>query len=59
MYNINIIGENFTTEDTCCGVYKYIAEDGYHFESYGINYGQVIYGGKTLTKKYRIEKDED
>ena len=58
MFNNNIIGENYTREQIYNGVFKYIAEDGYHFESYGSNYGQIIYGGDELTNHYIIKKDE-
>lgn len=58
MINNNIIGENYTIEQIYNGVFKYIAEDGYHFESYGSNYGQIIYGGDELTNHYIIKKDE-
>lgn len=58
MMNNNIIGENYTREQIYNDVYRYIAEDGYHFESYGSNYGQIIYGGDELTNHYIIKKDE-
>lgn len=58
MFNNNIIGENYTREQIYNDVYRYIAETGYHFESYGSNYGQIIYGGDELTNHYIIKKDE-
>lgn len=58
MMNNNIIGNNYKREQIYDGVFKYIAEDGYHFESYGSNYGQIIYGGDELVNHYIIKKDE-
>lgn len=59
MFNNNIIGENYTREQIYNDVYRYIAEKGFHFESYGSNYGQIIYGGDELTNHYILRKDED
>lgn len=41
------------------GVYKYVCPSGYHFESFGVNYGNVIWGGKALDNPYVIVKDEE
>ena len=59
MINNNIIGNNYTREQIYDGVFKYIAEKGFHFESYGSNYGQIIYGGDELTNRYILRKDKD
>lgn len=41
------------------GVYKYECKEGYHFESFGTNYGRVIWGGKALENPYVIVKDKE
>lgn len=41
------------------GVYKYTAPQGYHFESFGTNYGNVIWGGKALDNPYVIVEDKE
>ena len=59
MINNNIIGNNYTREQIYNGVFKYIAEDGYYFESYGVNYGNIVYGGEVLTNHYILRKYKD
>lgn len=39
-------------------VFSYRLEDGYHFESYGTDYGQTVYGGETLENPYTIKQNE-
>lgn len=39
-------------------VFSYILEDGYHFEAYGQNYGNIIMGMDELTNEYIVKKDE-
>lgn len=53
-----IIGGNYTRREIYNDVYEYKCEDGYHFESYGTNYGKFVYGGEKLTNLYVIKKDE-
>lgn len=40
------------------GVFEYTTEEGFHFESFGSNYGRSIYGGAELSNPYVIKKDE-
>lgn len=40
-------------------VFKYVAPDGYHWESFGTNYGKVIWGGKDLSNPYLLVKNKD
>lgn len=39
------------------GVYKYEAPDGKHWESCGVNYGKIIFGGIDLLNPYIIVDD--
>lgn len=55
---MQIIGNNYTREQIYNDVFRYICEEGYHFESYGFNYGRTIYGGDILMNPYIIKKDE-
>lgn len=41
------------------GVYKYIAPEGYHFQSFNTNFGRVIWGGYILDNPYMMVKDEE
>ena len=43
------------------GVYTYEAPEGTHWESFGVNYGKIIWGGVDLMNPYVIvdDKDED
>ena len=41
------------------GVYKYVAPEGYHWDSLGTNYGKVVWGGKDLMNPYMLVKDKD
>ena len=54
-----IIGGNYTRREIYNDVYEYKCEDGYHFESYGTNYGKFVYGGEKLTNLYVIKKDDE
>lgn len=56
---MEIIGNNYIREEIYNGVYRYICENGYHFESCGVSYGNVIYGGNVLMNPYVIKKNED
>ena len=42
-------------------IYEYTCPEGSHFESYGVNYGRVIYGGETIQNPYiiKIERNEE
>lgn len=51
----NIIRENTPTS----GVYRYIAPKGFHFESHGINFGNIIWDGNKLSNPYTLEKDNE
>lgn len=52
--------ENIIREDTpTSGVYRYIAPKGFHFESHGINFGNIIWDGNKLSNPYTIEKDNE
>ena len=55
---MNRIGTNYTTRMIYNGVYEYTAQEGYHFESSGTNFGRRIYGGIILSNTYIIKKDE-
>lgn len=41
------------------GVYKYEAPEGTHWESFGANYGKIIYDGIDLINPYVIVDDKD
>ena len=41
------------------GVYKYIAPEGTHWESFGVNYGKIIWGGVDLLNPYVIVEDNN
>lgn len=41
------------------GVYKYVAPDGMHWESFGTNYGKIIWGGFYLANPYVLVDDKD
>ena len=41
------------------GVYKYEAPEGKHWESFGTNYGKIIYGGVDLLNPYVIVDDNN
>ena len=41
------------------GVFKYIAPEGKHWESFGTNYGKIIWGGVDLMNPYVIVEDKD
>lgn len=36
-------------------IYEYTCQEGYHFESYGINYGSTIFGGEEIENPYIIK----
>lgn len=40
------------------GVFSYTLPDGFHFSSYGTNFGQTVYGGETLENPYTIKQNE-
>lgn len=40
-------------------VYRYEAPDGKHWESFGINYGKIIWDGIVLSNPYKIVDDKD
>ena len=40
-------------------VYRYEAPEGKHWESFGVNYGKIIWGGIDLINPYRIVDDKD
>ena len=40
-------------------IFSYRLPDGYHFESYGTDYGNVIFGGEYLDNPYIVKSDED
>lgn len=41
------------------GVYRYEAPEGKHWESFGTNYGKIIWGGIDLMNPYVIVDDKD
>ena len=41
------------------GVYRYEAPEGKHFESFGANYGKIIWGGIDLINPYILVDDKD
>lgn len=41
------------------GVYRYEAPEGKHWESFGTNYGKIIWGGVDLMNPYVIVDDKD
>lgn len=41
------------------GVYKYVAPEGTHWESFGTNYGKIIWGGVDLMNPYVIVEDKN
>lgn len=41
------------------GVYKYVAPEGTHWESFGVNYGKIIWGGVDLMNPYVIVEDKN
>lgn len=55
---MNIIGDKYTKKHIYNGIYEYTADEGYHFESCGTNYGRTIWDGIILTNTYLIKKDE-
>ena len=40
-------------------VFSYTLPATHHFESYGTNFGQTIYGGEVLENPYQIKPNED
>ncbi|MBP5421143.1 MAG: hypothetical protein J6Y78_01745 [Paludibacteraceae bacterium] len=40
-------------------IYSYRLPDGWHFESFGNNYGNVVFGAESLDNPYIVKKDED
>ena len=50
-----IQGNNYTKTKLYNNTYKYTAEKGYHFESFGVNYGRVVFGGEDLANMYVIK----
>ncbi len=38
-------------------IYEYTCRKGYHFESYGVNYGSTIFGGEEIENPYIIKQD--
>lgn len=41
------------------GVYTYTAPEGTHWESFGVNYGTIIWGGVDLMNPYVIVEDKN
>jgi len=41
------------------GVYKYEAPEGTHWESFGVNYGKIIWGGVDLMNPYILVEDKN
>lgn len=39
-------------------IFSYTLPEGYHFESYGTDYGNVIFGAEALDNPYIVKKDE-
>ena len=50
-----IQGNNYIKTKLYNNTYKYTAEKGYHFESFGVNYGNVVFGGEDLANMYVIK----
>lgn len=40
-------------------IFSYRLPEGFHFESYGNNYGNVVFGAEALDNPYIVKKDED
>ena len=42
-------------------IYEYTCQEGYHFESYGINYGSTIFDGEEIENPYiiKLNKNEE
>lgn len=41
------------------GLYTYTAPEGTHWESFGVNYGKIIWGGEYLFNPYTIVEDNN
>lgn len=41
------------------GVYRYEAPEGKHWESFGANYGKIIWGGIDLINPYILVDDKN
>lgn len=39
-------------------IYSYRLPEGWHFESFGNNYGNVVFGADALDNPYIVKKDE-
>lgn len=50
--------ENYRESTQYQGVFKYIAPNGYVWESCGTLFGKIIYGGETLNNPYVLKKIE-
>ena len=58
MKNSMIQGE-YSRRKLYNNIYEYTCPEGSHFESYGINYGRVIYDGETIQNPYIIKTDSN
>ena len=52
-----IIGEYKKTK-LYNNIYEYTCQEGYHFESFGVNYGKVVFGGYPIENAYIVKKDK-
>lgn len=50
-----IITGKYSKKKLYNNIYEYTCPEGHHFESYGINYGQVVYGGEIIQNPYIIK----
>ena len=41
------------------GVYRYEAPEGKHWDSFGVNYGKIIWGGEYLFNPYVLVDDNN
>ena len=57
MFNMEIIG-NFKKTKLYNNIYEYTCPEGYHFESFGVNYGSVVFGGVDIGNSYIVKKDK-
>lgn len=53
-----ITGGKYTQREIYNTIFEYKCEEGYHFESFGCNYGRTIYGSEKLENHYEIKPDK-
>lgn len=55
--NMRIIGKYKRTK-LYNNIYEYTCQEGYHFESFGVNYGSVVFGSKDIENSYIIKPND-